>query len=197
MSTQPLPARKAALLRAAYRLFARQGYHGTSMRQIARQAGMSPATIYHYYPDKAALFAAVYEHYHPYRRLAELLDAIPAADLPTFFRDLMQRLADALDRQPEFLHLIFIEWVEFQGRHARARWEGFLPQWRAVLARRGADERLLAQAPALLWAFIGVFGMYYAARRLGLPQLVAPEHLLGLHIQAVLQAAAPAGEGAS
>jgi len=194
MSLSPIPERKAALLHTAYRLFARQGYHGTSMRQIARQAGMSPATIYHYFSDKAALFAAVYERYHPYRRLAEILDAIPAADLPTFFREVMPRLADALDRQPEFLHLIFIEWVEFQGRHARARWEEFLPQWRAVLARRGADERLLAQAPALLWAFIGVFGMYYAARRLGQPSHMAPEHLLESHIQAVLQAAAPAGE---
>ncbi len=195
MALQPLSDRKTALLRAAYRLFARQGYHGTSMRQIAHQAGMSPATIYHYFPDKAALFAAVYEHYHPYRRLAELLETIPETDLPTFFRTLMQRLATALDQQPEFLHLIFIEWVEFQGRHARARWENFLPQWRAVLARRGADARLLAQAPALLWAFIGVFGMYYAARRLGLPQWIAPEHLLHLHIQALLQAASPAGEG--
>lgn len=182
------PERRAALLQAAYRLFTRQGYHGTSMRQIARQAGVAPATIYHYFADKRALFAAVYEHHHPYRAVAQwLVEAAQEADVHRCLQRLLQRLHAALDQQPEFLNLVFIEWVEFQGRHARARWEAFLPRWRTALAQCRASPALQAQAPALLWGLIGVFIMSYLPGRLALPHMLPPERLL----RAMLQAAAP------
>lgn len=36
-----------------------RGFEGASVDDIAREAGVSKATMYRYYPDKAALFAAV------------------------------------------------------------------------------------------------------------------------------------------
>ncbi|MGH0030774.1 MAG: TetR/AcrR family transcriptional regulator [Myxococcota bacterium] len=47
------------LVEAASRLFARRGYDGVTLRAIAAELGCSPMTPYRYFPDKAAIFAAV------------------------------------------------------------------------------------------------------------------------------------------
>ena len=47
--------RLARLLTAAARVFAEKGYHPTSMRELARETGMSLAGIYHYVAGKDEL----------------------------------------------------------------------------------------------------------------------------------------------
>jgi len=43
-------------------LFARSGYAGVSMRDIARAVGISGAALYHHYPDKQSLYVATIGH---------------------------------------------------------------------------------------------------------------------------------------
>lgn len=50
--------RRAAILTAATRLFAEDGYDGVSLRQIAREAGVDAALVHHYFNGKEELFAA-------------------------------------------------------------------------------------------------------------------------------------------
>lgn len=50
---------RAAVIEAARTLFLRNGYVGTSMEQIAIQAGLTKRTIYNIYPDKEALFEQI------------------------------------------------------------------------------------------------------------------------------------------
>jgi AcrR family transcriptional regulator len=45
----------------ARRLFVEQGYTATSMRQVAEQAGIGKATIYHHFADKQAIIQALYD----------------------------------------------------------------------------------------------------------------------------------------
>lgn len=47
---------KKAILDAAFEMFVKEGYAGTSLREIAKKIEYSPATIYLYYKDKDALF---------------------------------------------------------------------------------------------------------------------------------------------
>src|SRR4051812_28795223 len=54
-------ATKAALLRAARRLFGEQGYAATSVDEIVAAAGVTKGALYHHFGDKADLFRAVYE----------------------------------------------------------------------------------------------------------------------------------------
>lgn len=49
-----------AILEAAYRLFAQQGYAGTRMPQIAKAAGISPSTIYVYFSSKFQILSSLY-----------------------------------------------------------------------------------------------------------------------------------------
>jgi AcrR family transcriptional regulator len=48
--------RHNSLLETAFRLFLERGWEGTSVDEIARQAGVAKGFIYARYPDKAALF---------------------------------------------------------------------------------------------------------------------------------------------
>ena len=50
---QPESSRR--ILKAAIECFAARGFNGTSTREIAKRAGMSPAAIYVHYPSKQAL----------------------------------------------------------------------------------------------------------------------------------------------
>ncbi len=49
------------ILQAARRLFIRKGYTATSMREIADEAGIGKATIYHHFQDKEAIFKTLIE----------------------------------------------------------------------------------------------------------------------------------------
>ncbi|BDD10587.1 AcrR family transcriptional regulator [Fulvitalea axinellae] len=46
--------------RAALKLFNEQGFHGASMGKIAKEAGVSPATLYLYYENKDDMIRKVY-----------------------------------------------------------------------------------------------------------------------------------------
>jgi AcrR family transcriptional regulator len=48
---------RTAILIAARQEFAGKGYDGSSLRAIARAAGVDPALVHHYFEDKAHLFA--------------------------------------------------------------------------------------------------------------------------------------------
>jgi len=50
--------RLAEIADAAARVFLAKGFHGASMQDVAREAGVSMGLLYRYYEDKAALIAA-------------------------------------------------------------------------------------------------------------------------------------------
>ena len=52
--------RSAALLDTAARLFAEQGYHRTTIRDITTEVGMGPGSSYYHFSSKADMLLAVY-----------------------------------------------------------------------------------------------------------------------------------------
>jgi AcrR family transcriptional regulator len=47
---------RGEIVDAARRVFAEKGYDGTSLRAVAREAGVDPALVHHYFDGKASLF---------------------------------------------------------------------------------------------------------------------------------------------
>jgi TetR/AcrR family transcriptional repressor of nem operon len=47
------------ILRTAFQLFHEQGYHATGVATIAREAGVNPGSLYHFFESKDALLLAV------------------------------------------------------------------------------------------------------------------------------------------
>jgi TetR/AcrR family transcriptional regulator, repressor for uid operon len=66
--------RRRQLVDAAIRCFEEKGFHGTSMAQISETAGMSVGHIYHYFPAKEALIAAIVE-----KKLDEIIERMAEA----------------------------------------------------------------------------------------------------------------------
>ena len=66
--------RQQNLLRAAAAVFGRLGYHETTTNAIATEAGVSPATLYQFFPNKEAIASALASMYA--REMAEAERAI-------------------------------------------------------------------------------------------------------------------------
>jgi AcrR family transcriptional regulator len=49
---------RGEIIEAAKRVFAAKGYDGASLRGVAREAGVDPALVHHYFDGKASLFVA-------------------------------------------------------------------------------------------------------------------------------------------
>jgi AcrR family transcriptional regulator len=63
--------RRVAILESAQNVFARTGYHGSSIDDIASEAGISKALIYEHFPSKKELHASLLE-----AAMAELFERI-------------------------------------------------------------------------------------------------------------------------
>ena len=75
------PETREAILRAAIELFAKRGYHATSMRALASAARVQPAAIYHWYPSKEAILVELQDDFMD--RLTEKVeDAMAACESP-------------------------------------------------------------------------------------------------------------------
>jgi len=102
----PTAERRAVILRAAGPLFARDGYAGTRLDDVAAAAGVSKPILYRHFDSKKALYVALLDKHE--------------ADLPTFF----ERVAGvAPDLEPEALvRLILEHWLDYvrENRHAWA-----------------------------------------------------------------------------
>lgn len=73
--------RRAEILDAAERCFARSGFHQTSMQEICAEAGMSPGNLYRYFPSKEALIAGITER----NRVQAAADFAAVDNAPDFF----------------------------------------------------------------------------------------------------------------
>jgi len=58
---QKKEAKRQNILEAAIRVFARHGFHNTSVSQVAREAGVADGTIYLYFANKNELLISIFE----------------------------------------------------------------------------------------------------------------------------------------
>lgn len=98
MAQAETDSRADQLLEAAYRVLVEKGWASGSVRDIARQAGVAPGLLYHYFGSKQGLLAAVLERYNVVPELVAFLDARagrPATEvLPALVHE-SRRLFDA------------------------------------------------------------------------------------------------------
>jgi AcrR family transcriptional regulator len=108
--------RRAEILDAAARLFARDGFAGADTQVLADELGVGKGTIYRYFPSKRELFLAVVDRVM--RRLREVVDAaIEGVDEP------LERVATAIRtyldffaEHPQFVELLIQERASFKDR---------------------------------------------------------------------------------
>jgi AcrR family transcriptional regulator len=120
---------------AAMKIFTRQGYHGTSMREIAAASGFSIGNLYNHYPTKENLFVALVNKYETLfgelrgKALSEIDDVFHPAQL--------ERLAGAIKEivcnNPDYWRLMYIDVVEFGNKHFAHTYRGWSEQVERML----------------------------------------------------------------
>jgi TetR/AcrR family transcriptional regulator, transcriptional repressor of aconitase len=68
VSAAYLAKRRAHVLEAAARCFAREGFHRTTMQHIVREAALSPGALYRYFASKEDIVAAIASERHAAER---------------------------------------------------------------------------------------------------------------------------------
>ena len=87
---------REAILEAARSQFIATGFRGTTIRSVAKAAGVDPALVLHFFRNKEALFAeAVRPPINPAKRLREALELAPESAGAT----LVEFLLDAWDSE--------------------------------------------------------------------------------------------------
>jgi AcrR family transcriptional regulator len=106
---QPRRDRREDILQASLHLFARNGFHGTSMRDIAREAKIADGLIYHYFASKRDLFRAIIEEYSFLPVLRTLPELAQQLDLRALLIVVARGFFDVLKRNPELARVLLQE----------------------------------------------------------------------------------------
>jgi len=186
---------REAILNAAMQLFCDRGYHGTSMRQIARQAGIALGGIYNHFSSKEQIFVAVLYRYHPVFRLIPQLSNTPAENLESFIQGAAQAMVASFDGRVDFIKLMFIELVEFDSVHLPELVRMVMPRVHQFSNRFTEHADQLRPIPPLILtrAFVSLFFAYLMFDLLAgkdLPEAMrqdALEHFIDIYLHGIVK----------
>lgn len=156
---------RLAIEAAALRCFVRRGYNGVSVRELADAAEVSLGNLYTYFPDKRSLFRGV---------LARLADEFVHDDNPfvaylrrsDFPHDLPKMglaIAQNVERYRDFLKLMYVDVVEFDGAHIGELFSNLDTKFQAVLGPRFKKIGGLGPRGELdpAFAFVAIYMGFY------------------------------------
>jgi len=150
----PGPDRRAlkrqAILEAAARLFAREGFAGCEMELVAAEAGIAKGTLYLYFPGKQELFFACVDW-----GMSWMQQTVRAAAEST--ADPMERIAVAIraylaffEEHPEYVELVIQERAIFRDRKQPTYFEyraANLGYWKDLYSQLIAAGRFRGDLP--------------------------------------------------
>lgn len=161
--------RREQILKAAIRVFAQKGFTRATNKDIAREAGITPGLIYHYFENKEAVLYAIIESYSPLAMTRSLPPNMLAQPPEVFLRFISIQILAIVEGE-EFLQLIRVILPEaIHNPNIPPLGANLLQQFSLFLSRyldeqmqngtlRPADTTLVAQT------FIGSF-MGFVLRR--------------------------------
>lgn len=181
--------RHDAILAAAKKVFARKGFHATTMADIAKAARLSYGSVYWYFPSKETLFDELMDSEEQALR-AHILEVVAAAE-PGDFTGALEAAVRAtfefFEADRATVKLLFRDSFalgERFERHLFALYEGFIADLKQLLVY-GQEQGEIIDAPAHVVAFsIAALIGQLAHRRLttddGLSAAVVAEFVVDL-----------------
>jgi AcrR family transcriptional regulator len=101
--------KRRAILDAAVRVFARNGFHTSRVGDVAVEAGVAHGLLYHYFPSKEELLATIFRD--TWRALLEALREVEESDEPA--REQLRKVAAIVlrtwRREPDLVRVIVRE----------------------------------------------------------------------------------------
>ena len=169
---------REAIMDAAYQLFLRNGYHGTSMRDIARAAGIALGGIYNHFNTKEEIYTAMLVERHPFLKIVPSLQAACGESVEELVCNAATQMIAALGQSQDMVGLMFIEQIEFNGKHIPQMIKAYYPGLKEFVQRLNQARGPLRPIPlpVMLRSFVGLFFSYYMTERLIGEQLPPAHH---------------------
>ena len=157
---------RLAIEDAAVELFMEHGYHAASMRQIAEHAGLALGGIYNHFASKDELFQAIIIDKHPYKQVLPAVLLAEGESAEEFLRNAARIIFAELDSRPDYMKLMFIEIIEFNGIHGAKMIKEVFPKVFPVFERLVKTRRSLRVSnPAILVrSFFGMIVSFYITK---------------------------------
>ena len=154
---------RLAIEDAAIELFMEQGYHATSMRQVADRTGLALGGIYNHFKSKDEIFEAIIVDKHPYKRILPLVMEAQGETAEEFLRNAFKISVTEIGKNPVYLKLMLIEIVEFNGKHGAGMLKEIAPRVLPVFEQMLKVRKGLRIAnPAMfLRTFFGMIISYF------------------------------------
>lgn len=148
---------------AAMSLFLEQGYHATSMRQIADRAELALGGIYNHFSSKDEIFEAIVIDKHPYKKILPLILEAEGETTEAFFRNAFRIVIQEMGNRPEFINLMFIELVEFKGKHGSVMLREIAPKVLPVFDKviKARKDLRVTNPAVLMRSFFGMIISYF------------------------------------
>lgn len=193
------PERRQLIIQAALTLFSQKGFRGTTTREIAREAGVSEATIFKHFATKEALYSAIIDFKaHAEEVLEAARVAAAARDDAGVLTAVATTILSRVEKDPAFMRLLLYSALEghalsemFFATQVR-RTHQFLTDYIASRIREGAfrtvDPLLAARG------FIGTVIHYLLIHELfGVPRPphVTPGGVIELYVDIFLRGLRP------
>jgi AcrR family transcriptional regulator len=188
----------------AYQLFVERGYSATSMRDIGQGAEVTVGAIYNHFQTKEEIWKEVLLTKHPYHEIFPLLLSAQGETVAEVVRASARAMVQELFKRPDLFNLLFIELVEFKGKHVPDVFEAIFPEVAALQSifkgKRGQMRSI--PGPILLRSFVGLFFSYYITGMLmkDLPGVSIDEasldRFVDLYLYGILEDEAPDREEA-
>lgn len=126
LSHEVIEEKKGRIEEAAKQLFIKQGFHATSMRDIAARAGTSLGNLYNYYRTKEEILESSIRKYQQVidARLRAIFDEIEEPFAPESLTNFGRLVKEMVNDHHDFWLLMYIDVLEFENRHFRKMFEG-------------------------------------------------------------------------
>jgi TetR/AcrR family fatty acid metabolism transcriptional regulator len=133
------------------------------MRQIAERAGLALGGIYNHFSSKEEIFEGIIVDKHPYKKILPLILEAQGDTAEEFLKNAMRIVLTELGREPYYIKLMMIEFVEFNGGHGAAMLREVAPKVLPVFEQIvKVRKNLRVTNPAMLMrSFFGMVVSYF------------------------------------
>jgi AcrR family transcriptional regulator len=161
---------------AALRVFTRLGFHGTSVRDIAKEAGVSIGNLYNYYPTKEEIFTSIIKRYetHMEKLRRKALGPIQGVFEPAELQRMAHVIKEIVYDNPDYWRLMYIDITEFGNQHFAGTFRSLAKNMQARLGpqleastRTGAWNRGVDPALAFTAIYLQLFTYFLVEKLFG------------------------------
>jgi AcrR family transcriptional regulator len=133
--------KKGRIEEAAKQLFIKQGFHATSMRNIAGRTGTSLGNLYNYYRTKESILESIIAKYQKVidARLRLMFDQLTEPLQPESMIQFGRLVKEMVNEHHDFWLLMYIDVLEFENEHFRKMFEGLAQNLRRRFATHFAE----------------------------------------------------------